>query len=484
LARHAEQKVDTVVATLHSFRMAEGKSNTTNFAELESRAITFERERKLEEARDAFDAALRIDPASQSCAEGRARIAIQLRAEDAAAHCARALKFRNDDPELQSQMIATAAAELGIAAIPLLKTFLRRQPEDVRAQELMADLQAQAGAGDSFIDGFHSALSEHPENKPLLMSYWNVLSRSGRHDQAIESMDANRSLFSSDRDFTMLEVAIANHCGLTDRASRLLDQLDSRPDAQILRGLNRLQRGRPGEAVTFLESAVAGEPDNFEAWSLLELSWRITGDHRHDWLVGQKGLYGASELDLSSSELADIAATLRSMHRANAQPLGQSVRGGTQTAGQLFIRHESEITTLTDALGVAIRQFVSNLPAADARHPLLKYRNMGMAFGPSWSVRLTEGGFHAAHFHPGGVLSSACYISLPDNPANDGEKPGWLELGRPPVELGFDLPPIATFEPKPGRLVLFPSFLFHGTRPFKGGERLTVAFDLVPVAPN
>jgi predicted 2-oxoglutarate/Fe(II)-dependent dioxygenase YbiX len=42
----------------------------------------------------------------------------------------------------------------------------------------------------------------------------------------------------------------------------------------------------------------------------------------------------------------------------------------------------------------------------------------------------------------------------------------------------LDLPPLATFEPKPGRLVLFPSFLFHGTRPFTGGERLTVAFDL------
>jgi len=29
--------------------------------------------------------------------------------------------------------------------------------------------------------------------------------------------------------------------------------------------------------------------------------------------------------------------------------------------------------------------------------------------------------------------------------------------------------------------VLFPSFLFHGTRPFSAGERLSVAFDLVPV---
>jgi hypothetical protein len=43
------------------------------------------------------------------------------------------------------------------------------------------------------------------------------------------------------------------------------------------------------------------------------------------------------------------------------------------------------------------------------------------------------------------------------------------------------LPPLATVEPKPGRLVLFPSFLFHGTRPFASGERLTIAFDLVPV---
>lgn len=30
------------------------------------------------------------------------------------------------------------------------------------------------------------------------------------------------------------------------------------------------------------------------------------------------------------------------------------------------------------------------------------------------------------------------------------------------------------------RLVLFPSYMFHGTRPFGKGERLTVAFDVIP----
>lgn len=461
--------------------MAESRTDPISFAELEGRALQFERAQELKEAGDAFDAALVLEPASQSCAEGRARVAIKLREENAAQHCARALAFHESDPELQIQMIEVAAAELGIAATPLLETYLGRHPQNVSAHELMADLRAQAGAGDRFIDGYRSALSEFPNNKPLLMSYWNILSRSGRNSQAIESMDANRSLFVNDRDFSMLEVAIANHAGLIDRATQLLETLDDRPDAQIARALNRLQRGRADEAATLLENVVEALPDSFEAWSLLEVAWRMTGNPRHEWLVGQPGLFGTSELTLSNSQLSEIASALRSMHQSSAQPIGQSVRGGTQTSGQLFIKSEPEITLLTNALAAAIRQFVGNLPPADARHPLLKHRNMGMAFGPSWSVRLPNGGYHAAHFHPGGILSSACYISIAEQTAGSEEEAGWLEIGRPPPELGLDLPPLVTFEPKPGRLVLFPSFLFHGTRPFAGGERLTVAFDLVPV---
>ena len=55
---------------------------------------------------------------------------------------------------------------------------------------------------------------------------------------------------------------------------------------------------------------------------------------------------------------------------------------------------------------------------------------------------------------------------------------GGLALGEPAPELG--LPPTRTIEPAVGRLVLFPSWMWHGTRPFPQGERLTVAFDLAP----
>jgi len=75
-----------------------------------------------------------------------------------------------------------------------------------------------------------------------------------------------------------------------------------------------------------------------------------------------------------------------------------------------------------------------------------------------------------------GWLSSALYIVLPPDLGQDDA--GWLTLGEPQAQLGLDLPPFRIVEPKPGRLALFPSWMWHGTRPFGEGERMTVAFDV------
>jgi len=58
---------------------------------------------------------------------------------------------------------------------------------------------------------------------------------------------------------------------------------------------------------------------------------------------------------------------------------------------------------------------------------------------------------------------------------------GWLKFGEPPYELDLKAPIRRTLQPKPGRLVLFPSYLWHGTIPFRGEQsRTTIAFDVVP----
>jgi hypothetical protein len=66
-------------------------------------------------------------------------------------------------------------------------------------------------------------------------------------------------------------------------------------------------------------------------------------------------------------------------------------------------------------------------------------------------------------------------------PAQDDAGPepaGYLALGQPPAELGINLPPVRLIVPQPGKLVLFPSMMWHGTSPIQAGERLSIAFDV------
>jgi hypothetical protein len=91
-------------------------------------------------------------------------------------------------------------------------------------------------------------------------------------------------------------------------------------------------------------------------------------------------------------------------------------------------------------------------------------------------VRLSGSGYHDPHLHPYGWLSSAFYVAAPEVPT--GSEDGYLTLGEPQAMLGTGLGPYRTIAPRPGQLVLFPSTMWHGTRPFGTGERLTAAFDV------
>ena len=129
-----------------------------------------------------------------------------------------------------------------------------------------------------------------------------------------------------------------------------------------------------------------------------------------------------------------------------------------------------------------MERYVAELPVPDTEHPLLSQRrDRRVRFAGSWSVWLRKEGFHASHVHPQGWLSSALYVDLPPETA-DQPNAGWLQLGQPKPELGLKLDPLQLIKPEPGRLILFPSWMWHGTLPFPTDDRLTVAFDVS--APN
>jgi hypothetical protein len=70
-------------------------------------------------------------------------------------------------------------------------------------------------------------------------------------------------------------------------------------------------------------------------------------------------------------------------------------------------------------------------------------------------------------------------VSLPAS-VSDQSQEGWIKFGEPRWPIpGCSIERV--IQPKEGRLVLFPSYMWHGTIPFASGERLTAPFDVVPM---
>jgi hypothetical protein len=243
---------------------------------------------------------------------------------------------------------------------------------------------------------------------------------------------------------------------------------------------NALRLRRPDQASALAEPLLA-TGDAHLAAPYLSIAWRMTEDPRWAWLEGDERLVGVYDLGDVLPPLDGLAAQLRALHAGTHQPLEQSVRGGSQTDGNLLSRIEPQIRAVRRVIANAVEQHVAQLPPRDEMHPLLsRSRRAIVRFAGSWSIRLPAGGHHANHVHPEGWLSSALYIGLPSEDGFGTEHAGWLALGEHCGELGVHLPATRLIEPKPGRLALFPSSMWHRTRPFTAGERLAIAFDVAP----
>ncbi|HWY25798.1 MAG TPA: putative 2OG-Fe(II) oxygenase, partial [Nevskia sp.] len=166
------------------------------------------------------------------------------------------------------------------------------------------------------------------------------------------------------------------------------------------------------------------------------------------------------------------------------EPIDQTLRGGTQTAGLLFSSGAPLIQEVHAAIRGAVAEYIRDLPQ-DPLHPMSQRRAGAAAadfdFTGSWSCRLRSQGYHTNHVHPMGWISSAYYARLPQDVEDGARRHGWLKFGESNMALGERDWPASYVKPEVGRLVLFPSFFWHGTVPFADShDRLSIAFDVVP----
>lgn len=420
--------------------------------------------------------ALTCDAAHPAALRGRARLALERGDAGAVEQYEAALAREPGNFELMHGYIqALQAAGQSNEAIEFAAALTAHFPSWVEGHIALAELRWAAGARDH-TTGFAAAATTQPQPE-IALAWADMLAGADRHADAAEVL---RQAAERSPDDTRLRLALGialGEAGDPWAAEAILAAGDASNDWTVARARNDLRLDRPDAAAALLEPLARADLGNVTAWALLDCAWRIMGDDRHAWLHGRSELVRALALPMDAAELVELTGVLRALHAASGIPLAQSVKGGTQTRGSLFARREPVLARLRAALGEVLEAYRAQLPSADPAHPLLATRDAAWRITGSWSVRFVASGHHAAHIHPRGLLSSACYLVVPDEVAQRGE-PGWLELGRPPEGLAPGLGPLRTIRPEPGLVALFPSTLFHGTRAIAAGERMTVAFDV------
>ncbi|HET7605407.1 MAG TPA: putative 2OG-Fe(II) oxygenase [Sphingomicrobium sp.] len=391
----------------------------------------------------------------------------------------RALRLAPGTPEMLLGLTAALIAERRIdEAVGGLERGVSVQPQWTQGHVTLSRLRWMQGERQGFTRSYDEALARMPANLDLRRDQIIALVHAEHWDDALRAISAGRAAVGPHTIFDANEAAVYAELGELDRADALFAQLANVPDApiQVRRVRHYLRSGRPVEASGAIDPWLEG-PQAFLFWPYASIAWRMTDDPRWEWLEGDPRLVGVYDIVDRLPPLTELADTLRQLHTVRGEPLEQSVRGGTQTDGNLFQHVDPILVGLRDAIVEAVADHVAQLPPVDPRHPLLgPPRDRPIRFAGSWSVRLSGGGYHANHVHPDGWISSALYIVLPPD-LGDAEA-GFLALGQPQAQLGLDLAPTRIVEPKAGRLALFPSWMWHGTRPFGDGERMTVAFDV------
>lgn len=350
------------------------------------------------------------------------------------------------------------------------------------------------GEQDDPLAMFVRAAAAQPGHRDMAHGLVRMLLETRRPQQALAALATMRTTFVGDPVLDWFAAEALDALGRHHEAGRLYAGVH-----RVLEGssafLNARTRhafriGDHEQAGAYATGAVALAPGDQEAWANLGTAWRLLGDAREEWLLDYDNLIGELEIEppvrFTDMEafLAELGTTLNGLHLAGREPISQSVRHGTQTTGRLFGRDDRILGDTERALRTAVERWLARLPL-DPAHPLRARRQDSVRFVGSWSVRLKSSGRHSSHIHNEGWLSSAFYVALPASVREPlhGSQAGWIQFGQPLEELGLDLAPRRVIQPVPGRLVVFPSYMWHGTLPFEDPEpRLTIAFDMQPMA--
>ena len=377
-------------------------------------------------------------------------------------------------------------------AIAAYREVLRQSPLSVDPnRELAQLLWMRTGDVELASDHLRRQLQMHPDDLNLIRILAKLTRISGDPAGALRILEEAIERVATPDEHLFLDAAeLATAQGqpraalaYARRANELAPNLDR---MLVIMADACLGVGEAEEALGICKRLLDHNPDDQNALARQATALRLMGDPAYNRLYDYDRYVRAYDIETPAgwpdlaSYLADLTRTLVELHGFSTAPFDQSLRGGSQTSQNLAMSVDPVIQAFFKAIDGPIRAHMEHLrsdPDGLGRRYLGDYELAG-----SWSVFLRPNGYHVDHIHHEGWLSSAFYVALPTSPPENPHA-GWIKFGEPGIPTDPPLGPEHFVQPQAGRLVLFPSYMWHGTVPFASDERrITIAFDVQPKA--
>jgi tetratricopeptide (TPR) repeat protein len=374
-------------------------------------------------------------------------------------------------------------------AVSSYRRALASNPLNIAAHRDLNHLLYRLGDDVGFLSSYDEAFALYPEVGQFQLDKANFLFLQEKHELARECFERAASLLPqhpAPHDGLGLSLARLDNFDAAIREHEAAIALEPR-NAKARRNFAEtlLRAGDAPRALEVVEQALAIEPQDQYAIALLGVALRLLSDIREEQLNDCEKLVRVYEVapppGYASIEAfnVDLNTYLDRLHRDRRECVDQTLRRGSQTLDNLFGRGHAPVESLRAEIDKAVTDYISRMDD-ESDHALFCRRRNAFGYSASWSSRLHDCGFHTNHVHPKGWISSAYYVALPDAVERGDE--GWIKFGEPNFVCGLKKPVHRTVQPASGCLVLFPSYMWHGTVPFHSAQdRTTIAFDVVPM---
>lgn len=387
--------------------------------------------------------------------------------------------------------LALAQLDLGEAekAEALFQMAVKIKPDYLEAHEALNETIGRKS--DDYLKSYSEAIQKMPKNLELRLKFVDTLLKTGDEEQGLLALrDIEQAFGQSPETLSRQAKILITRDKNLDALSNFEKAVALDPtaiDHKLEAGKLLIRLGDYEKALEHINNGLALNEFHQELIGYQMMCWRLLGDDREKTMNDYDAFVCPAKIpvpagykDIDEFNQALLEA-LSKFHKPNLQPLDQSLRHGSQTLASLFSMDVREIREARDAMAGAIQTFIDGLPASKT-HPFLKRNTGKFEFSGSWSIRLNDQGFHVNHVHTEGWISGPYYVQLPDVVKLGKGNEGCVKFGESPLKLGEREHIGKIVRPEEGVMVMFPSYMWHGTFPFSSQEtRTTMPFDIIPV---